>query len=158
MQRWGQNIREVCVGGVKKSKGHVIAAKPHMAQHTGRKRSNWQKVCWWKYYGSGKMKKIYQAKKAWAKNNKQADVLPSCWPCCESTAACPRTTLQYHNFVHFAQALFVYLVFVFVFLIDAAPLTTTIQRQWVQSQSLYCYALATCSNAISHFELRVHAM
>ena len=103
-------------------------------------------------------KDLLGKKKARAKNNKQADVLPSCWPCCESTAACPRTTLQYHNFVHFAQALFVYLVFVFVFLIDAAPLTTTIQRQWVQSQSLYCYALATCSNAISHFELRVHAM
>ena len=103
-------------------------------------------------------KKIIRQKKAWARNNKQADVLPSCWPCCESTAACPRTTLQYHNFVHFAQALFVYLVFVFVFLIDAAHLTTTIQRQWVQSQSLYCYALATCSNAISKFDLRVRAM
>ena len=111
-------VREVCVGGVKKSKGHVISAKPHMARHTGRKRSNWHKVCWWKNYRSGRLKKIDCAKKkAWAKNNKQADVLPSCWPCCESTAACPRTTLQYHNFVHFAQALFVYLVFVFVFLI-----------------------------------------
>ena len=150
-------VRELCVGGVKKSKGHVISAKPHIARHTGRKRSNWHKVCWWKNYRSGRLKKIDCAKKkAWAKNNKQADVLPSCWPCCESTAACPRTTLQYHNFVHFAQAVFVYLVFVFLIIVTQS--TTTIQRQCVQSQSSYCSVFEKCSNAISHFELRVRAM
>ena len=151
-------VRELCVGGVKKSKGHVISGKPHMAQHTGRKRSNWHKVCWRKNYGSGRIEIDCAKKKAWAKNNKQADVLPFCWPFCESTAACPRTALQYNNFVHFAQAIFVYLVFTLLFPIDVTHLTTTIQRQCVQSQSSYCYALATCSNAISHFELRVRAL
>ena len=140
-------VRELCVGGVKKSKGHVISGKPHMAQHTGRKRSNWHKVCWRKNYGSGRIEIDCAKKKAWAKNNKQADVLPSCWPCCESTAACPRTTLQYHNFVHFAQAVFVF-VFLIVFVIVIVFLIVVRARRLVTDNFATSQLCAFCSGFV----------
>ena len=150
-------VRELWVGGVKKSKGHVIAAKPHMAQHTGRKRSNWQKVCWWKYYGSGKMKK-----KLLGKKRPGQEIISKRMFCRPVGLVVKARRLVHEQLCNITTLcillrLCLYILYLY-FVIDAAPLTTTIQRQWVQSQSLYCYALATCSNAISHFELRVHAM